>query len=126
VLRGDRKTLEKCGSAFTPPNLNTKLSKKLAGKQRVYYYVIQTKHKGFDMSRNTSITLGEHYSDFLKNKINQGRFQSASEAVRAGLNLLEEQEMKLDLLRETLATGEAELNKGQKCDGDAFMKELTA
>ena len=43
------------------------------------------------MPRNTSVTLGEHLSDFVNSKIEAGRFESASEAVRAGLRLLEEQ-----------------------------------
>ncbi|MCK4710724.1 MAG: type II toxin-antitoxin system ParD family antitoxin, partial [Gammaproteobacteria bacterium] len=37
------------------------------------------------MARNTSVTLGEHFDDFVLEKINAGRFQSVSEVVRAGL-----------------------------------------
>jgi putative addiction module CopG family antidote len=44
------------------------------------------------MARSTGVTLGEHYSKFIENKINEGRFESVSEAVRAGLRLLEDQE----------------------------------
>ncbi len=76
------------------------------------------------MPRNTSVTLGEHYTKFVDNKIKAGRFQSASEAVRAGLNLLEEQEIKLDLLREKLALGERQLDQGKGVDGATFMREL--
>lgn len=76
------------------------------------------------MSRNTSVTLGEHYSKFVDDRIKTGRFQSTSEAVRAGLNLLEEQESKLDILRNTLAVGEAQLDQGQGVDGQTFMEEL--
>lgn len=76
------------------------------------------------MSRNTSVTLGKHYSTFVNDKIETGRFQSASEAVRAGLSLLEKQEIKLDLLREKLGVGEEELDQGKGIDGDTFMHEL--
>ncbi len=76
------------------------------------------------MSRNTSVTLGEHLSAFVNSKIDSGRFESTSEAVRAGLRLLEEQETKLDILRETLATGELQLDQGQGIDGENFMSEL--
>ncbi len=51
------------------------------------------------MPRNTSVTLGEHFDKFVTDKIKEGRFQSVSEAVRAGLRRLEEDEAKLDALR---------------------------
>ena len=76
------------------------------------------------MQRNTSVTLGEHFGEFVENKIQQGRFESTSEAVRAGLRLLEEHEAKLDLLRKTLSVGAAQLDQGKGIDGDAFMQEL--
>lgn len=76
------------------------------------------------MQRNTSVTLGEHFAEFVEAKIQDGRFESVSEAVRAGLRLLEENETKLDVLRARLAVGEAELDQGQGADGAAFMDEL--
>jgi antitoxin ParD1/3/4 len=76
------------------------------------------------MQRNTSVTLGEHFGEFVENKIQQGRFESTSEAVRAGLRLLEEHEAKLDLLRKKLSVGETQLDQGKGIDGDAFMQEL--
>ena len=72
------------------------------------------------MGRNTSITLGEHFSAFIDSKIDDGRF---SEAVRAGLRLLEQQEAKLDLLRQKLAEGETQLDNGEGTDGESFMDE---
>ncbi len=76
------------------------------------------------MSRNTSVTLGSHFSKFVENKIQAGRFESTSEAVRAGLRLLEQQEAQLDLLRQKLAAGEAQLERGEGMDGEQFMQEL--
>ena len=78
------------------------------------------------MQRNTSVTLGAHFVGFVADKIQQGRFESTSEAVRAGLRLLEEHETKLDLLRNKLAMGEAQLNRGEGIDGEAFMQKLIA
>ena len=58
------------------------------------------------MSKNTSISLGEHFTDFIEAQISQGRYSSASEVVRAGLRLLEEREASLQALRTALIKGE--------------------
>ena len=58
------------------------------------------------MSKNTSFSLGEHFSSFVETQISQGRYSSASDVVRAGLRLLEEQEAKLQALRAALIEGE--------------------
>lgn len=76
------------------------------------------------MSRNTSVTIGNHFSDFIDNKIQCGRFESTSEAVRAGLRLLELQETQLDLLRKKLTIGEKQLDNGDGIEGESFMDEL--
>jgi len=50
------------------------------------------------MSRNTSISLGNHFEEFVNDKVSTGRFKNASEVIRAGLRLLEE-EIKIIVLK---------------------------
>ena len=59
------------------------------------------------MQKNTSITLGPHFEGFIAQQVALGRFGTASETIRAGLRLLEEQEIKLSALRQALQEGEA-------------------
>ena len=73
------------------------------------------------MTRNTSISLGDHFGAFIEQQISHGRYGSASEVVRAGLRQLEEHEARLSALRAALADGE---NSGASAavDIDAFLK----
>ena len=57
------------------------------------------------MSRNTSISIGNYFDNFIKNRISAGRFKNASEVVRAGLRLLEEEETRIIALREAIQEG---------------------
>ncbi len=58
------------------------------------------------MAKNTSITLGSHFDEFISERVKNGRYGSASEVVRAGLRLLETTETKLEMLRAMLVEGE--------------------
>lgn len=58
------------------------------------------------MSKNTSFSVGEHFTSFIETQVKDGRYSSASDVVRAGLRLLEEQESKLAALRAALERGE--------------------
>ena len=58
------------------------------------------------MAKNTSITLGDHFDDFVAKQIKTGRYGSASEVIRTGLRVLEDTETKLETLRELLDEGE--------------------
>jgi antitoxin ParD1/3/4 len=57
-------------------------------------------------SKNTSFSLGEHFNSFVEAQVDEGRYSNASDVVRAGLRLLEEQEAKLQALRAALIEGE--------------------
>ena len=65
------------------------------------------------MSKNTSVSLGEHFESFISSQLHSGRFSSNSEVIRAGLRLLEEKETKLLALREHLGISEAQADKGE-------------
>jgi len=56
--------------------------------------------------RNTSVTLSDHFEKFIEQQIATGRYGSASEVIRTGLRLLEENEAKLEALRAALIEGE--------------------
>ena len=58
------------------------------------------------MPKNTSMTLGEHFDGFIANQINEGRFASASEVVRAALRMFEDNERKIAVIRQLLEEGE--------------------
>ena len=58
------------------------------------------------MQRNTSITLGARPDKFVSQPVENGRYGSASETVRAGLRLLEKEETKPEVLRNALIEGE--------------------
>lgn len=57
------------------------------------------------MSKNTSITLGDYFDEFVQNRIKEGRFKNVSEVIRAGLRLLEEDESKMIALRNAIQEG---------------------
>ena len=65
------------------------------------------------MSKNTSVSLGDHFERFIKRQIDSGRYGSASEVVRASLRFLEEHEQRIAALREAIIDGEKSGDAGQ-------------
>ncbi|OPC53238.1 type II toxin-antitoxin system ParD family antitoxin [Elizabethkingia bruuniana] len=57
------------------------------------------------MGRNTSVSLGNYFEDFVDAKVTQGRYKNASEVIRAGLRLLEEEENKIQFLKKSVQEG---------------------
>ncbi|MGN4073588.1 type II toxin-antitoxin system ParD family antitoxin [Burkholderia gladioli] len=75
------------------------------------------------MPRNTSISLGDHLTQFVDTQVASGRYGSASDVVRAGLRLLETQETELKALQEALRAGEAS-GAPVAFDGQAFLARM--
>ena len=57
------------------------------------------------MSKNTSISLGNYFDKFVQHSVSEGRFKNASEVIRAGLRLLEEEEKKIIALKNAINDG---------------------
>ncbi len=74
------------------------------------------------MAKNTSITLGDHFDEFISGQVESGRFGSASEVIRAALRLLENTETRLGTLRQMLNEGEQ--SGIADYSYDEFMAEL--
>lgn len=77
------------------------------------------------MTKNTSIVLSEHFQTFIAEQVEEGRYGSASEVVRAGLRLLESHEAKMAALRAAVKEG---LNSGtpEPFDVESFLAEVNA
>jgi len=57
------------------------------------------------MGRNTSVSLGDYFEGFVESRIAEGRFKNASEVIRAGLRLLEEEENRIAALKSAIQDG---------------------
>jgi antitoxin ParD1/3/4 len=77
------------------------------------------------MSRNTSVSLGDHFAGFIDTQVQTGRYGSASDVVRAGLRLLEEHEAKVRALQNALIAGE-ESGAPVAFDSTAFLSKMRA
>ncbi len=77
------------------------------------------------MAHNTSVSLGDHFTSFISQQVQAGRYGSASDVVRAGLRLLEEHEAKVKALQDALLEGE-QSGKPEPFDFEAFKARKRA
>jgi antitoxin ParD1/3/4 len=75
------------------------------------------------MSKNTSISLGNYFDQFVSGQVSAGRYKNVSEVIRAGLRLLESEESKVIALKNAIEEG---LNspKVENFDFDENLKKL--
>jgi antitoxin ParD1/3/4 len=62
---------------------------------------------------NKSYTLGKHYESFIVSQVQSGRFNNASEVVRAGLRMLEDYELRLKELRQKIDEADTDVAEGR-------------
>ncbi len=75
------------------------------------------------MGINTSIILGDHFDQFVKSEIESGRYNSASEVIRTGLRLIEDESKKTNLINEALVVGE-QSGASIEFDNEQFKKRM--
>lgn len=75
--------------------------------------------------RTTSVALGTYFENFIKTKISQGRYNNASEVIRAGLRLLEENEEQIVALKTAIDEGIAS-GVNENFDPHQHLKALKA
>ena len=75
--------------------------------------------------KTTSVALGPHFEEFIQASILSGRYNNASEVVRSGLRLLEDQEQKMAALRSAIEGG---MNSGivEDFDPQEHLQQMKA
>jgi antitoxin ParD1/3/4 len=83
-----------------------------------------------------NVDLTEHFDEFISDGVKAGRYSDASEVIRAGLRLLEQQEQedeaKIEWLRATTREAFEALDRGEGItldssdDIDSFINEIAA
>ncbi len=69
-----------------------------------------------------NVSLNDHLKKFIARQLKGGRYNNASEVVRAGLRLLEEKELKLSELEREIKRG-LDSGPSQTWDKDKFLRK---
>ena len=77
------------------------------------------------MTRTMTVALGPHYENFIQSAITSGRYNNASEVVRAALRRLEDDEARLAALRSAIDEGDSSPDVAD-FNRDVFLDELKA
>ena len=77
------------------------------------------------MSKNTSISLGNYFDQFVQAQVSAGRYKNVSEIIRAGLRLLENEESKAIALKNAIQEG-IDSGIAHDFDPDENLKKLKA
>ena len=77
------------------------------------------------MASNTSVSLGEHFEQFIQRQITSGRYRNVSEVIRSGLRLLEADEARVQALKSAMDEGIGS-GFGSDFDPAKHLEELKA
>ena len=75
--------------------------------------------------KNTSVSLGNYFDEFVSSQVSIGRYKNVSEVIRAGLRLLEDEESKTIALRNAIQKG-LDTPRVENFDFDENLKQLKA
>ncbi len=75
--------------------------------------------------KNTSVSLGNYFDQFVNSQVSIGRYKNVSEVIRAGLRLLEDEEAKAIVLRKAIQEG-IDSGIAHGFDPDKHLKDLKA
>lgn len=75
-----------------------------------------------------NVSLTPELEEFIQERLESGRYQSASEVVREALRLLEDRDeirrLRLEEMRKKIASGLESLNRGESLSGEEVFDEL--
>ncbi|MEQ8955222.1 MAG: type II toxin-antitoxin system ParD family antitoxin [Pseudomonadales bacterium] len=74
----------------------------------------------------TSLSLGAHWEEFIRQEVTSGRYASASEVIRDALRGMESRKQKMAALKKHLAEGEEQALRGEfreEFSMDEFIRE---
>lgn len=75
--------------------------------------------------KNTSVSLGNYFDQFVSSQVTVGRYKNVSEVIRAGLRLLEDEENKTIALRSAIQKG-IDSGIAHDFDPEKHLQELKA
>ena len=90
-----------------------------------YLPIIGNFDKNSNEMKNTSISLGNYFDQFVQTQVSAGRYKNVSEVIRAGLRLLENEESKVIALRNAIQEG-IDSGIAHDFDPDKHLQELKA
>lgn len=77
------------------------------------------------MNKPVQVTVSEHAASFVARELESGRFETADDVIEAGLRMLEDEQMKIERLRELLIESEND-GPGEPFDREALMASFRA